>query len=47
MKAYPLEDIKAPAYLYIGNSVLFINRRFWTLRFRTTSRRATFSPTNP
>ena len=24
MKAYPLEDIKAPAYLYIGNSVLFI-----------------------
>ena len=24
MKAYPLEDIKAPAYLYVGNSVLFI-----------------------
>ena len=44
MKAYPLEDIKAPAYLYIGNSVLFIKDNIkvqktstlWTLRFRTT-----------
>lgn len=34
MKAYPLEDIKAPAYLYIGNSVLFIKD---TIKVQKTS----------
>ncbi|MBP3526923.1 MAG: hypothetical protein J6J65_10365, partial [Opitutales bacterium] len=24
MKQYPIEDIKAPAYLFVGGSVLFI-----------------------
>ena len=24
MKQYPIEDIKAPAYLFIGGSVLYI-----------------------
>lgn len=39
MKQYPIEDIKAPAYLFVGGSVLFIKDNIKVQKTSTRCRR--------